>query len=131
MSQKNVELTRRLLEASERDEFEAALALLDDQVAAFPLVSAFEGGYHGHEGIREWWQTLRESFLDYVVDVVELRDLGDQTLAVLYFHGRGAESNSPFELHVWYLVDWRDGKALSLRAYASEAEALAASSATT
>ena len=76
MSSENVERTRLLLELSERDDFEAALELLDAQVAAFPLVSAFEGGYHGHEGIREWWQTLRESFLDYVVDVVELRDLG-------------------------------------------------------
>jgi ketosteroid isomerase-like protein len=127
MSQENVERTQRLLELSTKDEYEAALELLHDDVSGYPLVSAVEGGYHGHEGIRAWWENLRDSFLDYVIDVQDMRSLGDDlVLAQLWFHGRGTASNTPFELHVWYLVEWRDGKAVSLHAYATEAEALAA-----
>jgi ketosteroid isomerase-like protein len=130
MSQENVERTRRLLELSTKDEYEAALELLHDDVSGYPLVSAVEGGYHGHDGIRAWWENLRDSFLDYVIDVQDMRSLSDDlVLAQLWFHGRGTASNTPFELHVWYLVEWRDGKAVSLHAYAAEAEALAAASA--
>jgi ketosteroid isomerase-like protein len=126
MSQENVERTLRLLALSTNDQYDAALELLHDDVSGYPLVSAVEGGYHGHEGIRAWWANLRDSFLGYVIDVQDTRDLGDLVLAQLWFHGRGTASNTPFELHVWYLVEWREGKALWLHAYATEAEALEA-----
>ena len=128
MSQENVELTRQLLALSTSDQYERAVELLGEEVSGYPLVSAVEGGYHGHDGIRAWWENLRDSFLDYVIDVQDMRDLGNLVLAQLWFHGRGTASNTPFELHVWYLVEWRDGKALWLHAYATEAEALAAAS---
>jgi hypothetical protein len=33
-------------------------------VEAVPHVAAIEGGYHGHDGIRRWWEHLVEFLPD-------------------------------------------------------------------
>ena len=38
---------------------------------------AIEGGYHGHEGMRRWWQDFLGTFPDYKIEIEEIRDLGD------------------------------------------------------
>jgi hypothetical protein len=34
------------------------LALMDADVEAVPRVAVIEGAYHGHDGIRRWWEHL-------------------------------------------------------------------------
>ena len=126
MAHDNVELARRTFDALNRRDAEAVLERMHEDVVAFPLVSAVEGGYHGLDGIRLWWEHLVGGFGHFTVVVLDVRALGDRTLAQLHFHGSGAGSEAPFELDVWYLTEWRDGKALSWHAYRTEAEALAA-----
>ena len=62
MSQENVELTRRAFQAFEDRDLDALLALLDDNVEAFPILAGMEGGYRGHDGIRRWWASLLGTF---------------------------------------------------------------------
>jgi hypothetical protein len=52
MSQENVKRYRRSLEAFNRRDLNAFLALMDDQVEVGSRQVAIEGGYHGHEGLR-------------------------------------------------------------------------------
>jgi hypothetical protein len=47
MSQENVELTRRAFEAFKERDLDGLLAMLDDDVEAFPRLAAVEGGYRG------------------------------------------------------------------------------------
>jgi hypothetical protein len=61
MSQKNVELARRAYDALNRRDLGAFLALMDANMEALPRVVAIEGGHHGHEGIRRWWEPDRFS----------------------------------------------------------------------
>jgi hypothetical protein len=85
-----------------------------------------EGRYHGHAGIRRWYAGLVDTIPDIAIEVVEMRDLGNQTLAALRLAGHGARSDTPIEIPLWVLGEWRDRKAVWWKAYGTEAEALEA-----
>ena len=126
MSQENVELTRRAFQAFHDRDLDALLAMLDDDVEAFPILAEMEGGYRGHDGIRRWWAGLLGTFPDFRAEVVEVRDLGDLTLAVLRMRGHGAESDTPVDAAAWHVSQFRRGKCIGWRVYTSEREALEA-----
>ena len=83
MSQENVELAHRAAEAFNRRDLDAFLALMDDDVEIASRIVVIEGGLRGHDGVRRWWQNWLDTWPDYKVDVVEVRDAGDVTLAAL------------------------------------------------
>ena len=59
MSQENVELAYRYVDAFNRRDLGTYLALTDEDVEATPRTGAMEGSYHGHDGARAWWATVR------------------------------------------------------------------------
>jgi ketosteroid isomerase-like protein len=126
MSHENVELARQAYDALNRRDFDAFLALMDADVEALPRVVAIEGGYHGHEGIRRWWEHLVDSLPDIVIETVAVRDLGDLTLAAVRIRGHGAGSDTPLAETLWTLAEWRHGKCVWWANYGTEAEALQA-----
>jgi ketosteroid isomerase-like protein len=126
MSQENVELHYRAIDAINRRDFDAALALTDPDVEAGSRLFSVEGGYHGHEGIRRWWENLLDAFPDFTVKVGEVLELGDVTVAALRVRGHGASSDAPFDTATWQTMGWRRGKCISWRMFDSEAEALEA-----
>ena len=126
MSQENVERTYRAMDAVNRRDFDTLLALADDDVEAFPVAVALDGGYHGHEGMRRWLHNWLDAFPDWNIKVVEVRDLGDLTVATLGFQAHGAGSGIPFDQTVWQVVRWRRGKYVWWRSFDTRAEALEA-----
>jgi ketosteroid isomerase-like protein len=124
MSQENVELARRLVDAVNRRDLGACLALMDLDVKAAPRLAAVEGGYQGHEGMRRWWENLHDAFPDFSNEVVEVRDLGDLTLTALHLRGHGAGSDVPVDQTTWVLHEWRSEKIVSWSAHGTEADAL-------
>lgn len=52
--------------------------------------------------------------------------LGNVTLAELYNHGRGVESDMPVEQRSWHVTEWRARKIVGWTTYGSEVEALKA-----
>jgi ketosteroid isomerase-like protein len=126
MSQANVELIHRAYDAFNRHDLDAFLALMDADVQAVPLAAAIEGDYRGHDGIRRWWNNLFDAFPDWTIEVVEVRDLGDLTLAHMRNRGHGAGSDAPFELTLWQVVEGRDAKAVWWSHHRTETEALEA-----
>ena len=126
MSEENVDLTRRAFQAFEDRDLNGLLAILDDDVEAFPILAGMEGGYRGHDGIRRWWSSLLGTFPDFHAEIRELRDLGDVTFAVLHLQGRGAGSDTPVDAAAWQVTQFRGGKCIGWRVYTSEREALEA-----
>lgn len=126
MSQQNVELHHRALDAFNRRDLDAFLALMDANVEANSRLVAIEGGYHGHDGIRRWWANLLDTRPDFTIEVVEMHDLGDLTLAVVRNRGHGAGSDIPIEQRLWHVAEWRDKKAVRWSSHETEADALEA-----
>ena len=126
MSQENVELAHQAYRAFNRRDFASLLALIDAEAVAVPRLAAVEGGYHGHEGIRRWWKQLFDAWPDYQLEVIEVRDLGEITLARTEVGGRAADSGIPVRQTAWHIWRWRRNKAVWFGFFPTEAEALEA-----
>jgi ketosteroid isomerase-like protein len=126
MSQETVELASQAFDAVNRRDLDAFLALIDDDVEIVTRIAVMEGGLHGHDGMRRWWENMFTAFPDYYFEVVDVRDLGDVTLASLRALGHGAGSDVPFEDLLWHASQWRRGKCIWWRAFETEAQALEA-----
>ena len=126
MSQENVDLAYRLYEVVSQRDLEALLRLTDEAVQWLPVLASMEGGYHGHDGVRRWWEQISDTVPDFAVDVEEIRDLGDRTLASFRIHGHGSGSGAPMDQELVQVIAWRHGKAVRLESFRSKAEALEA-----
>jgi ketosteroid isomerase-like protein len=126
MSQENVELTYRAFDAFNRRDFDAFLALMDDDVEVSSLLVALEGDYHGRAGVRRWLQHLIDAFPDWSAEPVEVRDLGNVTMGKVRYRGRGGESGAPADQVIWQVAEWRGRKIVRLSSHNSEVEALEA-----
>jgi ketosteroid isomerase-like protein len=126
MSQENLELTRRALELFRDRDLDGFLAMLDEDVEAYPLLAGMEGGYRGHDGVRRWWASLLGTFPDFHGEIVELEDVGDLTIAALRLRGHGAESDTPLDTMAWQVAQFRNGKCIGWRVYTRKVEALQA-----
>ncbi len=127
MSQQNVELSNRVLDAFNRGDVEAARSLLDEDVEIISRLAPMgEGRYRGHDGFLRWQQNLRDVFPDWHGEFVEVRDVGDFTMGLVRLRGHGGESGAPVDQVIWQVGEWRDGKLVRLSSHDSEAEALEA-----
>ena len=127
MSQENVDAAYAAFDAFNRRDLDAFLELLDPDVEFRSLLAGMESSYHGHEGIRRYWEDVLTVSPDFTLEVVEVRDLGDGTLTKLVARGHGAASDVPYEQTLWSLAQARGrDKAVLIANYATEAEALEA-----
>ena len=62
MSQENVDRALELLDAFNRRDLDAFVALADEGIEVESRLVAMEGGYHGHEGLRRWWENFLGAF---------------------------------------------------------------------
>jgi SnoaL-like domain len=128
LSEENVELAYQVTDAINRHDLDALLALTDPNVEFTTLIVNLEGGgpYHGHDGVRKFWEILLGVFPDYSSEIEEVRDLGAVTVVRARQRGRGFESDAPAEQTRWFVAEWRTGKAIWWGVFQSEADALEA-----
>lgn len=132
MSQENVEVVRRVYEASARRDSAAVLALYDPDVELDNSRGAFgdvtgRGVYRGHEEIRRAFRDLFDAWENYENECEELIDAGDQVISVSTARGRGRASGLEVEWKreagVWTI---RDGRIARVVWFPTREEALAA-----
>lgn len=122
----NVELACRAFDAINRRDLGTLLALMDDDVEVVSRIVAMEGGLHGHDGMRRWWENWFNVFPDYDIEVVDIGALGDRIVAALRALGHGVGSDVPFEDTIWLASRWRRGKCVWWRTFYTRDEALEA-----
>jgi ketosteroid isomerase-like protein len=125
MSQENVARFYRAVDAVRGRDLDAYLALLDADVDIGPL-GAIRPSYHGHDGVRRWWEDLFGVAPDFSLDIDEVRDLGDSLVVALRVHGHGRGGGVPVDQSVWQVVKFRHEKVLWWRSYGRERDALEA-----
>lgn len=82
--------------------------------------------YRGRDAFIDNLAKLEESFAELRLEPLETIDLGDQLVVVVSMRGQGHGSGAQVETTFAQLWSLRDGKAVSLRDFATKAEALEA-----
>jgi len=128
MSQENVDLVRRALDALQRGDLDEMLSYTDPEGE---LHSAIVGGaegnvYRGHEGFRRWFADSYESFEEVTNVFSEFRDLGDRVFAFGHVHARGRESGIELDSPIGWVFTLRSGKLFKAQGFLSRAAALEA-----
>jgi ketosteroid isomerase-like protein len=128
MSQENVDLVRRALEAFRRGDMEEMLSYMDPEGEFHSaIVGGAEGNvYRGHEGYRRWYADSFESFEELSNEWSEFRDLGDRVLAFGHVQARGRESGVELDSPMGWVFTVRRGKLMKAEGFLSRAEALEA-----
>ena len=128
MSQENVEIVRRSIEARNKD-LDEWLSFFDRDVQAIDLLTAagMPTEDRGIDELRRAVERWQESFDDWQVEVLELVDLDEMVLAEVRFHGQGRGSGANVSVIQVDLYRVRDGLIIEHRAgYRSREEALEA-----
>ena len=98
------------------------LALVTEDVEFTSMVAEAEGTtFRGHEGVREWWRTVRGAFEEVRWELLEVRDYGDRAVVKLCM--AGTLGGVRVEQTMWQLVTQRRGMARSWRFFRTEREA--------
>lgn len=128
MSQENVEIAHRALDAFNRRDLETFLGFMDPDVELRARFMEIEGDayFRGHAGVGEWWDALLAIFPDFRVEVIEVRDFGDRVVSALRVRGHGLDSGAPIDEELWQASKVRDGRVVWWRNFGTEAEALEA-----
>ena len=82
--------------------------------------------YAGEAGIREFFADVEQSWESLVFEGTDFRELGDRVLVLADVHGRGRTSGIQVNDRWGWIVELRDGRAVSLRGYLDERLALEA-----
>ena len=127
MSQENVEIVRRIYEQLNRGDVEGVVELCDDDFLMDMSERVFNPDtYRGQDGIRRFYEGVRDAWESYRWDVEETRVAGDSVVAMLHCEGQSREGGPRVEWRVAWLWKLRRGRPVSLRFYRARADALEA-----
>ena len=102
MSEENVELVRKLIDAVNRGDMDAWAGFLSPEVARESLpLPGFRDVYRGRAEVREWMELLLEVFEEGHLEIEEITALSDDRVLIGYTQiGRGRGSGLLGELAV-------------------------------
>jgi ketosteroid isomerase-like protein len=127
MSQENVQMARKVLDAFGRRDSALLVAMSDPEVEWHSFFALAEGGvYRGHDGARRYMRDLDDAWEIGRAEVDGGLSAGDVAVLVgrIHYRGRGSgvESASP----AGWMFKFRNGKVLCFRAFREPAQALEA-----
>jgi len=132
MSEENVELVRRVIEAHDRGDFATVFAAYDPEiewhVGRLELTaSGLEPVYHGHDGVRAFWHAWFAAWETASFEYEEFIDAGDSIVTTLSQRLRGRTSGIELEWNSYGQV-WtvHDGKIVRVEFFHTRSEALKA-----
>jgi ketosteroid isomerase-like protein len=128
MSQENVEIVRRAIDAFNSGGIEAALDFFDSGLE-WTTTGIFveQGTYRGHAGALRYMGALATELENLHNEPLELIDAGDEHVVVpIRLTARGRQSRAPVDFTGTLVYSLRGGKIVRIRNYAERAEALEA-----
>ncbi len=130
MSQENVEIVRRVVDAANRRDADAFVATVSPDVEWEDTVFWTEGArtFQGRAGVRDWFnEVVIEPWESVRVEADEVTDVSDGCFVAGFgFTARGKESGVETQLHFWSMCWVADGKITRREVFRERAEALEA-----
>jgi ketosteroid isomerase-like protein len=128
MSQENVEIVRRGIDAFSRGDLDGAL---DDLSPGFEFHPSgrfmdTQQTYRGREGFVAFWRRFRAAWEEITVSIERMEEIDDRVLTLGTFHGTGSESGVEVTAEAAWLHTIKDGLIVHLRSFATWKEALEA-----
>jgi ketosteroid isomerase-like protein len=128
MSEENVALARKAIDALNRRDFDALLALLSPDVVweALEGLSGIGELYRGREEVREWIALMLEDTEEGIdTEIEEVTDLGDDRVFIaVVLTARRRDSGVPFQYRTWQIVWFAEGLITRRQVFWTRAEAL-------
>jgi ketosteroid isomerase-like protein len=130
MSQQDVDGLRRGFEAFARGDVGPVLRQLDPDVEWHPAIAPVLGveAIRGRDAVEKFLTSdlVDEGFDDFRAEPLEYEDLGDAVLVTTRYTGRGESTGLAIDQTFASLYRFREGRMVSMRDYATRAEALEA-----
>jgi ketosteroid isomerase-like protein len=131
MSQENVEIVRRIYQASTRRDAESLFALYDSEVewdVTRSQMARLVGGsvYFGHDGLRDFFRTYHDAWETVEYEAEALIDHGDQVISVDIERARGRASGVATEMTQYAVWTIRDGRVIRVAWFSNREDALEA-----
>lgn len=129
MSRENVEFVQALFAGVAGVDKQALLAALPELITQTcdPEIEWIEDPGRadgrigrGHAGVQESWERWLDGFDEYSFELEEVRDCGDDVLAVGREHARGAASGAAVSSRTYAVLSFRDGKLFRYREFLDE-----------
>jgi ketosteroid isomerase-like protein len=126
VSEQNVELQRRFVEAFNARDIEAMVGLCDPHIEFHSAFAAVGGAsYRGHAEMRRWHRDLEETWgREIRLEPEAYFDLGDQILGFYSYHGRGHKSGAEVAMPAANITRWRDDRMIYTKVYMERDQAL-------
>ena len=128
MTQSNVEVVQRLFDLFAAGGVEDAIEVIDEAVVIEipPDMSAEPDSYHGHDGVRRYFEGFDGMIEDLRYEPLELIPLGERVLAHVRLSGRGASSGLDVSLDPYVVHELAGGRIVGIRPYPDRQSAEAA-----
>src|SRR5947209_5063656 len=124
----DVELMRRMYREWSRGDMDALLGMFDPDVEVRPALGAFLAStvYHGHDGVRSWFEDTTEPWSQLAAEPERFIDAGERTVVLVALHARVPGGHVDVDARIAHVVTIRDGRIVRLDGYAEADAALAA-----
>src|ERR1700730_12719112 len=128
MSQTNVEIAKRFVDAFNRRDLDALMDTATPDIAFFPALAGTidDNSFQGRAGMKAYFLDVESAWEEFRLIYDEYRDLGDRVLALGRLEGRGRGSRAAVDAPQGGIADIRDGKISCVRSYLDHGEALRA-----
>jgi ketosteroid isomerase-like protein len=126
MATHNLEIARRAFEEMRSRRYEGGV--WDPAVEVINAEGwVIETAYHGHEGLRRWWDDLAEAFGDFDIELDDVMEIDDErVLSTQRFVGHFRTTDIPFD-GAWASLLWiRNGRVVRAQGFLSKRRALRA-----
>jgi ketosteroid isomerase-like protein len=128
MSQADVEWLRSGYEAFNRADTASWLDKFEPDVELRDLpTTPGQRFYRGHDGLRQWTETMMEAFADYRFEPEEITEAGKFAVVTVRISARGLGSGAPTDMRVFHVVERSaSGKVRSIAGFLNRDEAFEA-----
>ena len=127
MRERNVAIARSGIEAFNRGDVDAVLALAAPDVEIYaPPDSPNPGRYEGHDGYLQWSEQWLEAWDSFWLDVLDIEAVDDRhVVAIVRQHGRGRFSGADTTMETAHLYEIdEDGKIVRFQQHEDRERAL-------
>ena|SRR5579859_1351856 len=128
MSQENVEVAKRAVDAANRRDIDVFSEVATADFKYVPaLLMAFEGGsIRGRDGLQAWWDAMTNTWDEFRLIAEHFRDVGDQVLVLGRADARGRGSGVEIDAPMGLVLDFRANRISRPRAFLDHTAALKA-----